>query len=799
MTQDLKERYIKAKRGLFDAVYSSLNEKQREAVFTTEGPLLVLAGAGSGKTTVLVKRIAFIIKYGNAYYSEQVPGYVTEDQVKSLEDALRLPPEEIEQLLGVFISDPCPPWRVLAITFTNKAAKEIKTRLASAFENDENIANDIWAGTFHSVCMRILRSHGDKLGYEPGFTIYDMDDVKKLVSASMKKLNIDDKALPIKSVVNEISRAKDRLLTPELFKAEAGADYRLSKIAAVYKEYEYQLKTSNALDFDDIILETVRLLQNFEDVRLYYQNKFKYVCVDEYQDTNKAQFILTSLLSDGKRNLMVVGDDDQSIYKFRGATIENILDFDRTYKDAMVIRLEQNYRSTQNILDAANNVIKNNSGRKGKTLWTAKSEGDLIQVRQLDDQNTEARFIIDTINSSVSRHEHSYKDFAILYRVNAQSNTIERGLAKSGVPYRVLGGTRFADRKEIRDIVAYLQLINNHADRERFLRIINEPKRKIGAKAIEAIIEIAAAEGKSLFWVCENASNYTALGNYASRLAEFTNVISYLSELSRDVSLEVLVNQTLDRTGYRQMLIDAGEEEAERLENLEEFISGVIEYTDANEEPTLTGFLEENALVADVDRYDDTADAVVLMTIHSAKGLEFPVVFLPGMEDGIFPGMQSVLDVSELEEERRLAYVAITRAREKLYMTHTRSRLLYGRTQYNPISRFLSEIPEKLLEKEKPSEYQIPSRTVGYGVSRKATPTDNGGGSITVGKQIFTKPAGGASAIRLVEGDRVVHMTFGEGEIMKVTPMGADTLYEIIFDKVGTKKLMATYAKLRKI
>ena len=797
MTQSLKERYIKAKRALFDAAYVALNEKQREAVFTTEGPLLVLAGAGSGKTTVLVKRIAFIIKYGNAYFSETVPDYVTESQVKSLEDALLLPAQEIEQLLPVFISDPCPPWKVLAITFTNKAAKEIKTRLAAAFENDENLANDIWAGTFHSICMRILRTHGEKIGYAPGFTIYDTDDVKKLVASSMKKLNIDDKALPIKSVMNEISRAKDKLLTPDLFKNEVGADFRLSKIHSVYAEYQRQLKSSNALDFDDIIVETVRLLQNFDEVRQYYQNKFKYVCVDEYQDTNKAQFVLTSLLSDGHRNLMVVGDDDQSIYKFRGATIENILDFDRTYREARVIRLEQNYRSTQNILDAANHVIKNNSGRKGKTLWTSKGEGELIHVRQLDDQNSEARFIIDTVNSAVAKHEHSYKDFAVLYRVNAQSNTIERALAKSGVPYRVLGGTRFADRKEIRDIVAYLQLINNHADRERFLRIINEPKRKIGPRAIEAIIEIVDAEGKSLFEVCENSENYMALGNYVGRLHEFTDVINYLSSLVGEVSLEVLVNQTLDRTGYRQMLIDAGEEEAERLENLEEFISGVIEYTQANEEPTLTGFLEENALVADVDRYDDTADAVVLMTIHSAKGLEFPVVFLPGMEDGIFPGMQSILDTSELEEERRLAYVAITRAREKLYITHARSRLLYGRTQYNPCSRFLEEIPEKLTEKEKPAQYQIPSNTLGYAQRRAAAPST--GGTITVGKQIFTRPAATGSAPAFTEGDRVLHMTFGEGEIMRVTPMGADTLYEIIFDRVGTKKLMATYAKLKKI
>ncbi|MGN1047927.1 MAG: ATP-dependent helicase [Eubacteriales bacterium] len=799
MTEALRERYLRAKRALFDRAYSSLNDRQREAVFTTEKPLLILAGAGSGKTTVLVKRIAFIIKFGNAYYSNSVPEGMTKEQVESLEAALELPAEEIEQLLPVFIHDPCPPWRVLAITFTNKAANEIKTRLAAAFSADESIASDIWAGTFHSICMRILRTHASKIGYAPGFSIYDTDDSKKLISSCMKKLNIDEKILPIKSAMNEISRAKDKLITPEMFASEAGSDFRLKKISDVYSEYARELKASNALDFDDIIMQTVKLLSENEDVRSYYQSRFRYVCVDEYQDTNRAQFVLTSLLSGGSRNLMVVGDDDQSIYKFRGATIENILDFDRTYTDAKVIRLEQNYRSTQNILDAANGIICHNEGRKGKTLWTANGTGEKIHIKRLDDQNSEARYIIDTVSRMVSRKEKNYKDFAVLYRVNAQSNTIERAFARSGMPYRVLGGVRFSDRKEIRDIVAYLQLINNHADRERLLRIINEPKRKIGQKAIDAISAIASEEGCSLFEVIKKADKYLALSSYAGRLTSFAELIEELTALAGKTSLDVLVKETLERSGYRQMLLDAGEEEADRLENLEEFVSNVIEYQENNEEPTLTGFLEETALVADVDRYDENADAVVLMTIHSAKGLEFPIVFLPGLEDGIFPGMQSILDPAELEEERRLAYVAVTRAKERLYITHTKARLLYGRTQYNPRSRFVDEIPAILLEDENAAEEDGETPNEYYrSYAPRRREEERISEEVTIGKQLFRQTQR-ASAPTFAPGDRVSHMTFGEGEILSVKPMGADTLYEIMFDKVGTKKLMATYARLKKV
>ena len=804
MTEQLNERYLRAKRALFDKVYENLNSEQRRAVFAVNHPLLILAGAGSGKTTVLVKRIAFIIRYGNAYESTYVPYGITEEQIAAYERALALSREEIEDILPEFISNPCPPWQMLAITFTNKAAGEIKSRLRASFE-EESVANDIWAGTFHSICMRILRVHGTLLGYPKEFSIYDMDDSKKAIAAAMKKCNVDDKAFPIKSVMSAISHAKDKLMTPDDYATEAGVDYRLKQIARVYEEYQKQLLASGAMDFDDIIMQTVRLLREQPEVLQQYQRRFRYVCVDEFQDTNAAQLALTTLLSGGYRNLMVVGDDDQSIYRFRGATIENILSFDRLFSDARVIKLEQNYRSTQNILDAANAVIANNEGRKGKRLWTAQSGGEKIRLVQLDDQNSEARYIVDEVNRRVAAGTAKFRDFAVLYRTNAQSNSIERAFAKSAVPYRMLGGVRFSDRKEIRDLVAYLQLINNHNDRERLLRIINEPRRKIGDKTLEAVESIASEQGLSMFEVMECAHQYVALQRAAAALYNFTHIINKLSHEAADMELPALVDAVLDQTGYRQMLIDAGEEEKERLENLEEFKSSVIEYCRNAEEPTLTGFLEENALVADVDRYDESADAVVMMTIHSAKGLEFPIVFLPGMEDGIFPGMQTITaGNAEMEEERRLAYVAITRAKRELLILHARTRLLYGSTTYNPVSRFVSEIPSALIEEDTtntPKQTYTPAapaytqRRVGSGV----------GDSITVGKPLYgAKTPGGAAASAatgtgFVAGDRVRHPFFGEGVILSTKSMASDTLLEVAFDRVGTKKLMATYAKLKKI
>ncbi len=805
---DITQRYLNTKRKLFEKVYSFLNPEQRNAVFTIDGPLLILAGAGSGKTTVLVNRIAFILKYGNAYYDEYVPAYVDESHINMLEDAISLSREEIEErILPRFICEPCPPYAMLAITFTNKAANEIKSRLVKSLGNDD-VAKAVWAGTFHSICVRILRMYGDRIGYNTSsFTIYDTDDTKRAMLAAMKALKIDEKSMPIKSVMSLISRAKDKLITPQEFQSEHSEDYRLRKVGEIYAEYQKNLVASNALDFDDIIMQTVRLLREHEDVRAYFQKKFKYVCVDEFQDTNEAQFVLTALLSGKYRNLMVVGDDDQSIYKFRGATIENILSFDRKYSDARVVKLEQNYRSTQNILDAANAVINCNRMRKGKALWTSAGEGDKIEVHLCDEQNAEARYIVDKIVETVARGDFSYRDFAVLYRTNAQSNTIERIFAKSGIPYRMLGGMRFTDRKEIRDIIAYLQLINNHADTERLLRIINEPKRKIGDKAVETVRAIAQEQGTSLFNIIETADRYAALGRYKDILLDFAGLINRLTHILEDgCSLDSFVKQVLDLSGYRQMLVDAGEEEKERLENLDEFISGVIEYQESTEEPTLRGFLEETMLIADVDKYDENADAAVMMTIHSAKGLEFPVVFLPGMEEGIFPGQQTITSgEADMEEERRLAYVAITRAKKKLYILHTRNRMLYGRTSYNPISRFVGEIPEKLLKKDLPPKRDGYGGSYSSGFGSQSTPktyissSKSGvGDDVTIGKTLF-KQQNSSSMTRFCEGDRVSHMTFGEGEVISVKPMGADILYEIMFDKVGTKKLMATYARLKKI
>ena len=794
----MNERYIKAKRALFDKAYDGLNEKQREAVFAVNSPLLVLAGAGSGKTTVLVRRIGFILKYGNAYHSEDVPFDISEEEVLRMEAALALPKEEILPLLDDFATDPCEPWRMLAITFTNKAANEIKQRLASEL-GDESLSREVWAGTFHSICMRILRVNADKIGFPPGFSIYDAEDSKKALASAMKAANVDEKAFPPKSVAHVISSAKDKLMTPDMLEESDTSDFRLRKIATVYRQYQDELRRSSAMDFDDIIMKTVELLQRNEEIRKYYQRKFRYVCVDEYQDTNYAQFVLTSLLAGEHRNLMVVGDDDQSIYKFRGATIENILNFDKVFGEAKVIKLEQNYRSTGIILDAANAVIANNVGRKGKSLWTAADRGDRITVKKLDDQNGESRYIADTIGRAVASGKANFRDFAVLYRNNAQSSGIERTFAKSAIPYRMLGGLRFNDRKEIRDIVAYLHLIANKNDRERLLRIINVPRRKIGEVTLEAVSAIASEENCSLFQVMERADRYTALSKSAPRLMEFTALINMLSEMEGKVSLETLVRQVIEKSGYRQMLIEQGEAEKERLDNLEEFVSGVIEYETSLEnepdvEPTLVGFLEENALVADVDKYDEKADAVVMMTVHSAKGLEFPIVFLVGMEDGIFPGMQAILgSEAEIEEERRLAYVAITRAKRELFVTHAQSRLLYGKTQYNPPSRFIGEIPKELLKEDAPLGRSFVPMDDETMYSYPASPRFE---RVSVG-QPLRKPMGSVESF--VPGDRVRHMLFGEGEVISVQKMGGDYLYEIAFDTKGTKKLMATYAKLQKI
>ncbi len=790
MSNTLNERFIKAKSALFDKLYSNLNEKQRQAVYTVNGPLLVLAGAGSGKTTVLVNRIAHIIKYGLAYENGIMPEGYTEADVKALEDAVNLEADEIAHILTSLASDPCPPWKILSITFTNKAANEMKERIARVL-GDEELAKEVWAGTFHSVCVRILRRFGSNIGYAPDFSIYDSDDQKRLITTCQKELNIDDKAFPIRSTMNIISGAKNKLIDWEEFDAEAGSDFRLAKIARIYELYQKKLAEANAVDFDDIIMQTVRLLKECKEARDWCTGRFKYVLVDEYQDTNRAQLELTKLFSSKYGNLMVVGDDDQSIYRFRGATIENILQFDKEFTDTTVIKLEQNYRSTQNILTAANAVIKHNLGRHGKELWSDKGSGDKIRVKKLQNQNEEAKYIINKILDGVTREKRPYSDFAVLYRINAQSSNLENYFAKSGIPYRILGGLRFFERKEIKDLIAYLCILKNKNDSVRLRRIINEPKRKIGDTTIEAVFSIAAATGAGPFEIMERAAEFTALQKSAPRLAEFVKLIRELSAASEEMTVSELIKTVYERTGYAEMLHGMGIEGIERIANVGELINNAVTYEEDNPEASLGGFLEDVALVSDIDNYDENADAVVLMTIHSAKGLEFPVVFIPGFEDGIFPGMQSAMEPEELEEERRLAYVAITRAKERLYCVHVRERMIFGKTQFNPRSRFIDEIPEELVD---------------LGYIPKPEPTEAPRSKKPVISKEFFKKADLASQIgrtstaeQLSVGDRVKHPTFGEGDIISTTPMGADVMYEIIFDSVGTKKLMATYAKLKKI
>ena len=821
----LSEEYTKVKRRLFDKVYSEkLNPEQCRAVFTVKGPVLVLAGAGSGKTTVLVNRIAYLIRYGNAYFSEKVPDTVSEETVAALRDAVNFSPSEIEEILPEFISEPCPPWSVLAFTFTNKAAREIKERLSATFEDTsiteeikkrlftnidfegKRIVDEIWAGTFHSVCLRILRKYADRLGYRDGFTIYDTDDAKRLILSCMKELGIDEKRLSPKVVANLISRAKDRLEGP--LDIELGLDPRGKDIQRIYTLYAKKLMQNNAVDFDDIIMKTVELLDSDKEVRDYYQNKFKYVLVDEYQDTNYAQFVLTKLLSGKYENIMVVGDDDQSIYRFRGATVENILNFDKTFPSATVVKLEQNYRSTETILDAANAIINHNEDRHGKTLWSDKGRGEKITLREVYDQNEEGRYIIDRIQNGVRSGGRKYSDYAILYRVNELARSLETSFAKSAVPYRILGGTRFYDRKEIKDMIAYLSVINTGSDTLRLKRIINEPKRKIGAATVEALEEIANAEGISVYDVMKKAESYTSLGKSAKKLVEFVEMIESVKREDKNPSDIIL--EIFEKSGYRDMLAGEGFEGEGKIDHVNELVAGAIEYEkrcgENDTTPTLFGFLEEVALVSDVDKYDENADAVVMMTVHSAKGLEFPVVFLAGMEDGIFPSTQNMSEPTEMSEERRLAYVAVTRAKEKLFITYAKNRMMYGKTNYSMLSCFIrNEVPESLLDKQMPRREPPRSTASYFGVqSARAASAAPSRSEFNRTPDMFAsaKNATGVKKYgieKLSAGMAVSHPTFGNGVIVSAKDMGGDMLYEVNFESVGTKKLMATFAKLTKI
>ena len=794
MTNDLALRYLAAKRALFEKKYAFLNEMQRKAVFTVEGPLLVLAGAGTGKTTLLVNRISYILKYGNAYFSDLVPYDISEEEVCELEALTREDTVSEETLERFKVNAPAP-WQTLAITFTNKAAGEMKSRLERIIGET---SSDVWCGTFHSICLRILRVHYKEAFLPKAFTIYDTEDSKKVISDCMKQLNVDEKQLSARTIMSQISKAKDKLQTPKDFDESIHhSDFQKQLISSVYTMYQTKLHEAGAVDFDDIIMKTVTLLKEDASVLESYQNKFRYVLVDEFQDTNYAQFELSRLLSGGYDNLMVVGDDDQSIYKFRGATVENILTFDEKIKNAAIIKLEDNYRSTGNILGAANSVIRHNFARRGKELRASRDEGEKIFVKRVETQTEEAKFIINKIMELVVREKRKYSDFAILYRMNAQSGSLESVFAKSGVPYRLLGGTRFFERKEVKDIIAYLSVVANENDNLRLRRIINEPKRKIGEATINQIELLSETIGKSMFYVMENARSYTAVSKSASKFELFIYLIKALRQIAQTDGLAKLVEKTIELSGYGAMLAAAEEngESTERSENVKELISYAEEYEQNNENATLEGFLEDIALVADVDNYDSEADAVTLMTVHSAKGLEFPVVFLPGMEEEIFPGGRSVVNTEELEEERRLAYVAITRAKDRLFMIHARERLFFGKTMYNPPSRFIEEIAAEYKNEETPREKAKPKTEFGE-KTRK----------VRVSPELFSKSAVAAnigkarsSGVTFRPGDRVKHLTFGEGTIISAQAMSADILYQIAFDKVGTKKLMATYAKLTKI
>lgn len=735
--------------------FSHMNNMQQQAVFCTEGPLLILAGAGSGKTTVLVNRIAYILQ-----------------------------------------SELCKPWQILAITFTNKAAGELKERICNAVPEG---GSDIWAATFHSTCARILRRYGDRIGFTSHFTVYGTDDQKKLVKDILKQLNYDEKMLPVKRVLNEISKAKDEMLTPQEMLKRAGYDNLKQSVAKVYEIYQSRLKTADAMDFDDMLCKTVELFQKCPDILEFYQNQFKYIMVDEYQDTNKVQYKFVSMLAAKYGNICVVGDDDQSIYKFRGATIENILSFENTFKGAKMIRLEQNYRSTQNILNAANGVISNNTMRKGKTLWTENAVGDKIEVHTSDSERDEAQFIAKTILDGVA-DGRKFSDFAILYRMNAQSNSIEQALSRSGIPHRVIGGRRFYDREEIRDMVAYLQVINNPHDDVRLGRIINVPKRGIGATTLEKASEIAAGLGESIYSVIKDADVYPQLSRAATKLKSFVALIDGLmeAEQSGDYSLAELYNLILEHTDYEKYLKTEKDNPDVRIENIEELSSNIIKFEeDYAEEASLSNFLEEISLQTDIDNYDAEADSSVMMTLHSAKGLEFPVVFIAGLEEGVFPSIATMMNPDELNEERRLAYVGITRAKEKLYITKAKSRMLMGHTSYNKVSRFVNEIPPELLN------YTGEKKTFGStnGFSASSSHISIGAGSkFTPNKSFntFTKPAIKSGTV-YKKGDCVFHKVFGKGMIMKTEKMGNDTMLEVAFDKAGTKTLMANFSKMEKI
>ncbi len=733
------------------SIYDTLNPEQKEAVLHTEGPLLILAGAGSGKTRVLIHRIAYLMEQG------------------------------------------VNPWNILAITFTNKAAGEMRDRVDKLVGFG---SESVWVSTFHSTCVRILRRYIDRLGFDNSFSIYDTDDQKSVMKEVCKLLQIDTKIMKERYLLSAISRAKDELKGPLDLQLEASENYYQERVMEAYMEYQSQLRKNNALDFDDLIVKTVELFQNCPDVLEYYQDRFRYIMVDEYQDTNTAQFKLIQLLASKYRNLCVVGDDDQSIYKFRGANIKNILNFEEVFPDAKVIRLEQNYRSTQNILNVANGVIRNNMGRKEKRLWTENEEGKPIVFRQFLNGFEEAEYIVEDIRRHVREGEADYQDYAILYRTNAQSRLFEEKLIFANIPYKLIGGVNFYARKEIKDLLAYLKIIDNGRDDLAVRRVINVPKRGIGATTLNRVQDYATAYGIGLYDALLRADEIPGLGRSSSKIRPFTVLIQTMRSKMEYCSLTELMEAVLEETGYRKELeLEDTEESQGRLENIDELLSKVTAYEESAETPTLSGFLEEVALVADIDNLESDSNCVVLMTLHSAKGLEFPYVYMVGMEDGIFPSYMS-LDAEnpeeEIEEERRLCYVGITRSKKELTITAAQQRMIRGQTMYNNISRFVREIPQECMshvgKKEKQTEHQKQATYIQARNNFRAKPFEP--------KQFTVKKA---SSLEYSEGDRVRHIKFGEGTVLEITEGGKDYEVRVDFDSAGVKRMFASFAKLRKI
>ena len=824
---DFDQRYIAARRAVIAADLQRLNPMQRQAAMTTEGPLLLLAGAGSGKTTVLIQRVYNLLTYGRGSDCSDVPPWATEEDLAFLESFPQRPDEfQVERARRLCAVDVPRPWEILAITFTNKAAGELKDRLAARLGP---VANDVWASTFHSACVRILRRDIDRLGFDKDFTIYDTDDSKRVLRDIVKELNLDEKAFQPKTILGVISTAKDNYESPAAFakKHEGENDWKMSRIAKVYERYAQKLRAANALDFDDIIYHTVTLLQQEPEVLAYYQNKFRYVLVDEYQDTNHLQYLLTGLLAGGRRNLCVVGDDDQSIYRFRGANIENILSFEKQYPDARTIRLEQNYRSTQNILDAANAVIRNNVGRKGKTLWTENGAGDPVTVKTAFNETDEANYVVGDILTGMNRGR-SFRDCAVLYRMNAQSNALEYAMKRNGIPYKVVGGMKFFDRAEVKDMLSYLCVLNNPLDDLRLRRIVNNPPRGIGATTLDKVAALAESQGASLYEIIRNADLFPELKSAASKLLKFADLIDSLRRRGAELALPEFYDAVCEESGYVKALEEKNDLESRgRIENVQELKSNILGFLERDpEDATLAGFLNEIALYTDLDSVENSDECVTMMTIHSAKGLEFPVVYVVGMEEGVFPGSSAQYDPEELEEERRLCYVAMTRAREKLTLTNARQRMLYGRTTANRASRFLEEIPEENMRWESKPQPRFggmeQDATFGgdrwdggvsdsYGTSFSAAPRPArpaggyssgsawSGGSVPrretaapARRSAAAARSGGTSALlmQLQKGDMVEHTAFGRGMVLSVRPMGGDALAEVAFDKVGAKKLM---------